>query len=387
MSYRIYEKNYFVVDDDVDEFEECIKFSRSMVEGGNILNLIILPTEKCNFSCVYCYECHNGESLKEHDIDLIVEFAKKHLKGKRGLNVSWLGGEPLIKVSMIRKLSLKLLELCYSYKISYTADMTTNGYLLDSALVNELKKLHIYSYQVTIDGLCNTHDRQRYLTSGKGTWNKIIENLKDIKENCHSGVMRFVIRTNISREIYAEYKEFVNFLSSNFSRDSRFHFLFRPVSDWGNIDESVKDTFITQSEYEEIILYALNKELFNVALQIAITPGGNLCYAWKKNCYVIRANGNVGKCTVLIDDEVNQIGHISGKISNDKFWVYNLKNKPSKCIECPKYPICLKVKCKMPDSIKCDNFVSNMEKYLPMIADERYGCILYGGEEKCETKS
>ena len=35
----------------------------------------------------------------------------------------------------------------------------------------------------------------------------------------------------------------------------------------------------------------------------------------------------------------------------------------------------------MPDSIKCDNFVSNMEKYLPMIADERYGCILYGGEE------
>ena len=198
------------------------------------------------------------------------------------MNVSWFGGEPLIKVSMIRKLSLKLLELCYSYKISYTADMTTNGYLLDSALVNELKKLHIYSYQVTIDGLCNTHDRQRYLTSGKGTWNKIIENLKDIKENCHSGVMRFVIRTNISREIYAEYKEFVNFLSSNFSRDSRFHFLFRPVSDWGNIDESVKDTFITQSEYEEIILYALNKELFNVALQIAITPGGNLCYAWKK---------------------------------------------------------------------------------------------------------
>ena len=43
----------------------------------------------------------------------------------------------------------------------------------------------------------------------------------------------------------------------------------------------------------------------------------------EKNCYVIRANGNDGKCTVLIDDEVNQIGHISGKISNDKFWVYN----------------------------------------------------------------
>ncbi len=374
-------KNNFIIENNVNEYEECIKFSQQIIKGNDLLNLIILPTERCNFNCVYCYEYHDGESLTDEYADLVIKFVERHIKGKKGLNVSWFGGEPLVNLAMVRKLSLKLLELCHNYKISYTADMTTNGYLLDLKTINELKKMHIYRYQITIDGFSNTHNEQRILQGGGGTWNRIIKNLEDIRDGMHSGIMQFVIRTNVCRKIYEEYEDFIDFLDNHFGQDARFRFLIRKVSDWGNIDDTVKDTFVSDSEYEEILQYALKKRMFNVAMQMSITPGGNLCYAWKDNCYIIRANGNIGKCTVLIDDDVNQIGHIAQLSINNKFWVHDIKNAPENCLKCKKYPICLKVKCKMPGSGECDNVVKNIEKYLPLIADKRYGCIFYGGTE------
>lgn len=375
-------KNNFVIENNVNEYEECTKFSQRLIKNDDLLNLIILPTERCNFNCTYCYEYHDGEILKDEYVDLVVDFVEHHIEGKKGLNVSWFGGEPLINLAMVRRLSLKLLELCHSHKISYSANMTTNGYLLDLETVKELRKLHIYRYQITVDGFSKTHDKQRILIGGGNTWNKIINNLEDIRDNIHSGVMQYTIRTNVCREIYEEYKEFIDFLDNHFGQDARFRFLIRKVSDWGNIDDSVKGTFISDLEYEEILQYALDKGMFNVAMQIAITPGGNLCYAWKDNCYVIRANGNIGKCTILIDDDINQLGHISQTEIYNKFWIHDIKNAPESCKGCRKYPICLKVKCKMPESVKCDNIVKNIEKYLPLIADKKYGCIHYGGIEE-----
>lgn len=60
----------------------------------------------------------------------------------------------------------------------------------------KLKKLHITEYQVTIDGLPAIHDRQRFLLNGEKTFEVIMDNLKEIKENIKSSTITFLIRTN-----------------------------------------------------------------------------------------------------------------------------------------------------------------------------------------------
>jgi uncharacterized protein len=39
---------------------------------------------------------------------------------------------------------------------------------------------------------------------------------------------------------------------------------------------------------------------------------GNVCFASRPNSFVIRASGDVGKCTVALSDPANSIGRIHG---------------------------------------------------------------------------
>jgi sulfatase maturation enzyme AslB (radical SAM superfamily) len=63
---------------------------------SNFLNLIILPTEACNFRCTYCYETFEHKKMKKEVVNGI-----KALIGRRGpelnkLEIAWFGGEPLL---------------------------------------------------------------------------------------------------------------------------------------------------------------------------------------------------------------------------------------------------------------------------------------------------
>ena len=124
------------------------------------------------------------------------------------LCVSWFGGEPLLGYKEIIELSTRLNAYAEENHIIYSSDMTTNGYLLSETFLDQLVNLaKVTNYQVTVDGSREGHEYQRVLRNGKGSYNKIIENLKNAaKTNLRFNI---VIRLNVSKDNYKYIKDFL----------------------------------------------------------------------------------------------------------------------------------------------------------------------------------
>lgn len=67
--------------------------------------------------------------------------------------------------------------------LDYQADMITNGYLLTEKVVAMLPSLSISSLQITIDDMKAVHDSRRCLKSGAPTFDRILQNIDNLKKN------------------------------------------------------------------------------------------------------------------------------------------------------------------------------------------------------------
>lgn len=95
-----------------------------------VLSLTLVPTSGCNFACPYCFEeDKNHSSMSERTLDNIITFIKDHKKAKF-LNLTWYGGEPLMKFDVIQRFYEKL-DSCISLSLQRQS-LITNGYLLNS---------------------------------------------------------------------------------------------------------------------------------------------------------------------------------------------------------------------------------------------------------------
>ena len=165
----------------IDGYEELYQ---EFIHNNQFLHLVILPTENCNFRCIYCYEEHESKIMSQDVQDGIVNYVEQHIKDYQALRVEWFGGEPLCQKEIINNLSKRLKDICKANKKPYYGSMTTNGYLLDPETFKVMhKKNGIMRYQITIDGLAESHNKQRALSNGKPTFDTIIENLRNIRDS------------------------------------------------------------------------------------------------------------------------------------------------------------------------------------------------------------
>ncbi|MNC98452.1 hypothetical protein D3C83_164060 [compost metagenome] len=65
--------------------------------------------------------------------------------------------------------------------------MTSNGYFLSRDVFERLRELGIASYQISFDGPKAWHDRKRVLAGGKGTYDRIWQNLTALRELRRAG--------------------------------------------------------------------------------------------------------------------------------------------------------------------------------------------------------
>lgn len=126
--------------------------------------------------------------------DALIEFVcSKLLPFNNNLSIEWFGGEPLLGISVIERLCERLKEVCIKFNTNiHPASITTNGYLLDDKMSHKLVNMGITSAQITIDGTPEIHNRRRPLVNGKGSFEKIIENIKNASED-----LKISIRINV----------------------------------------------------------------------------------------------------------------------------------------------------------------------------------------------
>lgn len=126
------------------------------------------------------------------------------------LGVTWYGGEPLLEIGAVEELSRFFIEIADAEKFDYSANMITNGTLLDEKTVELLLTLKVNHLQLTIDGPEGLHNRRRFYRSGKR------ESFADILGGLRlcAGKIPVGIRINVDKTNIHRYKELVELLTS-----------------------------------------------------------------------------------------------------------------------------------------------------------------------------
>jgi uncharacterized protein len=143
----------------------------------NTIVLTLLPTLDCNFKCPYCFAgTKNGKYMTPAIISKIVKLVEALSANNKQtrINLSWMGGEPLLNFKAIKDFSRILAE---KDNFEFSANLVTNGYLMTKEKIDLFPELKIHRTQVTIDGLEEEHNLTRIHKQGKNSFQKIIRNL------------------------------------------------------------------------------------------------------------------------------------------------------------------------------------------------------------------
>ena len=152
--------------------------------SSDSLHLILLPTERCNFRCTYCYEDFSIGRMRPETVLAVKRLIDRRLDDLHSLCLSWFGGEPMLAHGIVEDISEHITRAIAerSNRLHYVGDMTTNGYLLDISNVERLAFLGVRHFQISLDGPEAWHDRTRRRADGKGSFHKIWHNLLAIRD-------------------------------------------------------------------------------------------------------------------------------------------------------------------------------------------------------------
>lgn len=302
------------------------------------LQLTLLPTEKCNFRCTYCYEDFTLGKMTTEVQRGIRKFIERRLPNLDCLYFSWFGGEPLTAKRIVLEMSSFARDACLKHGVDFGGAVTTNGYFLDMQTAASLCELKQNKFQVSLDGYGSGHDQSRKLASGAGTFDRIWANLLALRASRLD--FSLIIRMHLLPHNLVSSKQLAVALKESFLGDSRFSVLLKVV---GNLGGPNRLTVASLTQQEGISVVA---EINNILGIVPSSPSSPLsalptCYAARPNALVIRADGRVQKCTVLLDDDRNTVGRLSpdGNIEFDKrkmhIWMRGYQSMDAKTLRCP----------------------------------------------------
>jgi uncharacterized protein len=358
----------FLVDINVNEINKRNVMYARFVTNPSLL-MVVHVTKNCNFRCPYCNLTFSDENLEPSTEEGIVKFIQRNFNKYNDVQIDWFGGEPLLDIDLIERLSKKLIYLCDRAKKMYRGTITTNGYLLTLDNVKRLINNRVHVFSITIDGLVDTHNKQRVLANGAGTHERLVKNMIDMKNNIPNSDMRVVIRTNITKPILERIEEYYHYYDRLFGDDRRFSILVRPAMDiGGDRVEQIKDDFLTNPEYNGAI-----RRLAQIAkptgLQFAsnfydLNRCGSTCTAICANKFTISTDGRASKCdAVQLDNDIgvlNSSGSIDPGKTHEDDWLSGCFNDQIECEHCFFSACCLKGQCPM-TRIRGDDFLCRID--------------------------
>lgn len=355
----------FLVEDDTNEISVALNETEKKRCSDKRMVVTIIPTDACNFMCSYCYQSELSHFMDSLTCTSIIKWLDNALWSCNELYLSWFGGEPLLCKRQIVDMMRQVKEICKSHRVSFVSHITTNGYELDYLTFSELLKCNVLYYQITIDGNSETHNKQRPHKTKADSYERIINNLINIKERSHNKRFEIGIRINVSESMTNKViRDFIDNMAILFGDDHRFVLIWQWVRDWGGTRIlNKKDDLVLRDNNRclEFAKEALDRGLL-CSEQMSSKGGFDTCEAFYKNGYVINYDGRVMKCAMHMNNERNCIGHITNTgelvINQDEEGIWH--RSPSihdRCKECAFLPQCLSNRCffaeKIGKKLKC----------------------------------
>jgi len=344
----------FLVKSGTDEYRQFQHTFGHQHYRQDLLELILLSSEDCNFRCEYCYEEFSRGTMKPHVREAIKKLVDQKSSSIRRLSISWFGGEPLYGWPAIEDLAPYFRKIVTEKGLSFFSIMTTNGYLLTPDIAEKLFSWGILRYQITLDGVREDHNRNRPGRNGEPTFDVILGNLIALKSFEADFVV--LIRINFDRQNREGIQDLIESLGREFGGDSRFRVLLRPVGRWGGENDPNLDVCGTQEIDEirdEMLNHSIDHGLDNADdVRFQKLLGSHACYAARPYNFIIGADGLVMKCTVDLDKkDRNIVGRLGDDgslvLDRDKvaLWTEPSFEDDKKCKKCVILPLCQGISC------------------------------------------
>lgn len=262
------------------------------------------------------------------------------VKNKQGslkdFTISFFGGEPLLKYN---KVVVPILDhynkVCRKNHITPYISFTSNGYLLTDKVIESLKSFNVNSFQITLDGDREHHDKTRFIkTTQRGSYDRILENVKKLLEK----KINVVLRINFTEEKIPFLKTIASDIPQ-LSEDAKSYLTVDFQRVWQDGESDISKNI------NNVIDCFKNAGLQTSYFIEQLSGYQRPCYADYRNEVLINYNGDVYKCTARDFKPENRNGVLS--MSGDISWKENYLEKRMNlglikdiCKVCRIYPLC-----------------------------------------------
>lgn len=289
-------------------------------------------TEACNLRCGHCLSAGlraqgHGELDLHQCRALIDELARMEV-----FQVNFGGGEPFLRDDFLDILR-------YTHSRGITTCVSTNGTVLDEALVDELLRMAPVYLQVSLDGArAETNDAIR----GAGTFARILGGIELLAERSYPDLSLNMVVTRLNAGEIAEFDRLARRYGAK-TRLSRFRPSGRGCGAW-------EDYRLTRDQLVELSTFlGDHPEILTGDSFFALTPesrralGLNMCGAARMTC-AVAPDGSVYPCAFLCDP-----GFLAGNVTTEPLSVI-FRSSPvlerfrdievETCRTCDRFPVC-----------------------------------------------
>lgn len=337
--HKIFREQGVIVPEIFDELDYFRKrHAQSKYMPSQTLGLTICPTLNCNFRCTYCYQHHPAGMMAENIQDKIVAYIENSCPKVKNLHVTWFGGEPLLGLPVIERLTERFLSL----PVDYNASIITNGSQLSPIASRKLLDLNISWGQVTLDGPRDVHNARRPEPGGYPTFDKILANLA-----AASPAFSISIRINVDKRNIHTLPSLFDQLDAAGLR-GRISIYFAPVAAYTEVCADVQPHCLAGIPWSvlqaKLQLMALEKGYAAIGL-----PGAriNVCLVDRASDLVIVPSGKAFKCWNDVTDPSRAIFDFAAMRRTPHMekvllaWLnWGPFNFPE-CRTCPVLPLCM----------------------------------------------
>lgn len=305
-------KNGYAIPSSIDELAHLRKQYEMHRFDYNSMTMTLAPTMACNFGCDYCFQGANkpSESMSMQVQDAVVDFVERAGEGGlKSLGIAWYGGEPLLRMPIIEALSDRLMAVCDQNNVKYGAMVVTNAYKLDLATARSLHKRKVSSIQITLDGTPEYHDTRRYLLGGKGSFERILQNIQEIVDEVP---IQYVIRVNIDSRNRHDITKLIDYMAElGLGHRNNLGMYFAPVEAITEGCHSVSEMTMTKGMYG-----ALEADLYQHGYRAGLVSLPNpprfhgVCGAVKPQGLVVLPTGDIHKCWDTVSHPDKKAGTI-----------------------------------------------------------------------------
>lgn len=374
-------KYKILIPENEDELFEVNKENElAMKQNSNDrLYISIQPTASCQLACDYCGQRHSRKTLTEDIMHAIIKRVSNKLSQStfKILEIGWFGGEPLCALGNMRKLNEQLKSIAANHDMQYRGHITTNGYSLSPKLYEELKdQFSIKRIEITIDGSREYHDARRITCNGKGSFDRIFNNLESIvlSESYEMDKCIISVRCNVDeRNVDGVSPLLRTFVEKNMQHNILFYTT--AVVSWSNNGAGSEEGCKSLGEKStDHIAYMIEN-----GFKIGILPHRAApfkCLGTDADAEMYDADGNIFDCSeTSYSDYYSEKGYVLGNVMHEKNrrsakrsrlklvpnMLLNKNIKP--CDECKFYPLCggLCPLALLEGIPRCPSFTYNME--------------------------